>query len=440
MKTVILALRNLSRQKKRSFMLAGAVAFGFLVVTLIEGLISGGVKNFSEQFAYIFGGNVLLEKEFVPSDSEEKFTSGLDYEIKLKESVEKIGFPVKYTNKRTMTSGTLIFEGSKTITNISGCDFEKEQFLKEKIVLVDGSWELAQNPQSIVLSESVVKGLKLEVGDTVLCQMQNFQGQANFGEFVLAGVSKDISLIGTIEAYAHIDYINELLGLAEDDFNAYTLLMADSTQQDAAAIALEKEIRTWNPQITSLEDAIAKNPTQPIKALYQQIKDEDWKGNYFACSSLNYQLPELKSIVSVANLVSIGILIALFLVVMIGISNTFRMVLFERIREIGTMRALGMKQKQTGRVFAWEAVLLSLFGALFGFVLAVILMSILKTIPISNDVLSLFLDNGHATFILSFGNTIIKLLIVVVLTLIAVSSSVKKASQMNPAEALRTVK
>ena len=47
MKTVILALRNLSRQKKRSFMLAGAVAFGFLVVTLIEGLISGGVKNFS---------------------------------------------------------------------------------------------------------------------------------------------------------------------------------------------------------------------------------------------------------------------------------------------------------------------------------------------------------------------------------------------------------
>ena len=104
------------------------------------------------------------------------------------------------------------------------------------------------------------------------------------------------------------------------------------------------------------------------------------------------------------------------------------------------MRALGMKQKQTGKVFAVEAVLLSLFGALVGFILAVIFMSILQTVNVYSDALSLFLNNGHATFVLSFGNTILKLMIVVLLTLAAVSSSVKKASKMNPAEALRTVK
>jgi putative ABC transport system permease protein len=48
MKTMSLALRNLTRQKKRSFMLAGAVAFGFFVVTLIEGLVSGGINNFAD--------------------------------------------------------------------------------------------------------------------------------------------------------------------------------------------------------------------------------------------------------------------------------------------------------------------------------------------------------------------------------------------------------
>lgn len=440
MKTVSLALRNLSRQKKRSFMLAGAVAFGFFVVTLIEGLISGGIINFGEQFAYIFGGNVLVEKGYIQSGSEEDFTSGLEYELKLNESAKKIGYPIKYINKRTISSGNLIFEGKKSVTNIFGCDFEKEVFLKEKVVLVDGSWDLAQARNSIVLSESVVKGLKIEIGDTILCQIQNYQGQANFGEFILAGISKDISLIGSIAAYTHLDYLNELLGMPLDDFNAYTLMMEDSKVQDAAAFALEKEIRTWNSQITNLEEAFVSNPTSPIMALYKQVENNGWSGNYFTCCSLNHQLPELQSIVGVVNLISIGILVVLFLVVMIGISNTYKMVLYERIREIGTMRALGMKQKQTGKVFAVEAVLLSLFGALVGFLLAIIFMSILQNVVITSDTLSLFLDNGHATFVLSFGNTITKLLIVVILTLIAVSSSVKKASKMNPAEALRTVK
>lgn len=440
MKTMSLALRNLTRQKKRSFMLAGAVAFGFFVVTLIEGLVSGGINNFADQFAYLFGGNVIVEKNYANTEGSENFVSGLEYEQKLRESSEKIGYPIKYVNKRTITSGNLIFEGKKTITNIFGCDFEKEVFLKDKVILVDGSWDYAKAKNSIILSESVVKGLKLEIGDTVLCQINTYSGQANFGEFVLAGVSKDISLIGSIAAYAQIDYVNELIGLQTGDFNAYTLMMADSKTQDLAAFAFEKEIRTWHSQITSLEEAYASNPTSPITALYKQPEEKGWDGTSFACASLNHQIPQLQSIASVVNLVSVGILVVLFLVIMIGISNTYKMVFYERIREIGTMRALGMKQKQTGKVFAVEAVLLSLFGALVGFSLAVIFMSILQCVNITSETLSLFLNNGHATFVLSFGNTILKLMIVVLLTLVAVSSSVKKASKMNPAEALRTVK
>jgi putative ABC transport system permease protein len=157
MKTMSLALRNLTRQKKRSFMLAGAVAFGFFVVTLIEGLVSGGINNFADQFAYLFGGNVIVEKNYANTEGSENFVSGLEYEQKLRESSEKIGYPIKYVNKRTITSGNLIFEGKKTITNIFGCDFEKEVFLKDKVVLVDGSWDYAKAKNSIILSESVVK-------------------------------------------------------------------------------------------------------------------------------------------------------------------------------------------------------------------------------------------------------------------------------------------
>ena len=88
MKTISLALRNLTRQKKRSFMLAGAVAFGFFVVTLIEGMVTGGINNFAEQFAYIFGGNVIVEKGYINTDGSEEFISGIEYEQKLRERME----------------------------------------------------------------------------------------------------------------------------------------------------------------------------------------------------------------------------------------------------------------------------------------------------------------------------------------------------------------
>ena len=152
------------------------------------------------------------------------------------------------------------------------------------------------------------------------------------------------------------------------------------------------------------------------------------------------QAPVLKQIVAYTQWISFGILVVLFLVVMIGIANTYRMVLYERIREIGTMRAVGMCRRDSGRVFAWEAVLLSLFGAAVGFVLAIIAMKILGIFTITDEMFQFFLKNNHITFILTPVSVLLKVAIVVVLTLVAVSGSVKKASRMNPAEALRTVK
>ena len=60
-------------------------AFGFFVVTLIEGLVSGGINNFADQFAYLFGGNVIVEKNYANTEGSENFVSGLEYEQKLRE-------------------------------------------------------------------------------------------------------------------------------------------------------------------------------------------------------------------------------------------------------------------------------------------------------------------------------------------------------------------
>ena len=58
--TLKVASRNIFRQKKRTFLLAGAIAFGMLVITLINAFTGGLVENIRENIADIFGGHVFI--------------------------------------------------------------------------------------------------------------------------------------------------------------------------------------------------------------------------------------------------------------------------------------------------------------------------------------------------------------------------------------------
>jgi putative ABC transport system permease protein len=436
MNTAGLAFRNLSRQKKRSFLLGGAVAFGFFIVTIVDALAAGSIRNFSEQFAFLFGGNVLVGGA---EKNGEKISQVTRDDTMLREVLAESGINYQFDSKRTITYGTMIFEGKKAQTNIFGCDFEKETYFEKIMTLTNGSWDNVSNPKSIILSESVAKDLKIEVGDSLLVQLNTISGQATFGEFTLAAVSKDVSLIGSIAAYCHIQYLNELSGLTPDEFYIYSIMLNDQAEQDRAAQILEGLIAKRAP-VTNRLEALKTHPSNPITGINKQLEETEWEGTKYLVQTFNDEVPQIKQILGTVQYVSLGILVGLFLIVMIGISNTYKMVIYERIKEIGTMRAIGMKKKDAGRIFMWESVLLSIFGSLAGFIAAVIGMSVLSLFTFTNEALTMFLQNGHWTYVLSPGSVILKLIVIIVLTMIAVSGSAKSAAKMNPADALRTSK
>jgi putative ABC transport system permease protein len=66
-------------------------------------------------------------------------------------------------------------------------------------------------------------------------------------------------------------------------------------------------------------------------------------------------------------LLALAVIIAL-----LGIMNTLVLSVFERTRELGLLRAVGMLRKQLRSMIRWEAVIVSVFGALLGVVLGVI--------------------------------------------------------------------
>ena len=67
-----------------------------------------------------------------------------------------------------------------------------------------------------------------------------------------------------------------------------------------------------------------------------------------------------------------GFLGLAILIAFIGIVNTMALSVFERTRELGLLRAVGMTRPQMHRMVRWEAAIVSSVGALFGALLGVV--------------------------------------------------------------------
>jgi putative ABC transport system permease protein len=66
-----------------------------------------------------------------------------------------------------------------------------------------------------------------------------------------------------------------------------------------------------------------------------------------------------------------GLLLLAILIALFGIVNTLALSIFERTREIGLLRAIGMQRRQVRAMIRSEAVIIAVFGAVLGLVIGV---------------------------------------------------------------------
>ncbi len=93
-----------------------------------------------------------------------------------------------------------------------------------------------------------------------------------------------------------------------------------------------------------------------------------------------------------------GLLFLSVIIAIVGIIITLLLSVFERRREIGLLRAVGMTRSQVRTMVRWESVITSLFGAVTGVVLG-ILTGIVIVVSLN--------DSGFSAFTLPIANTIV---------------------------------
>ena len=440
-----LSLRNLTRQKRRNAILAIAIAFGFFVVTFIDGLTSGMVSNLEDMITQIAGGTVLIagyEKEpAVEEGGKPNLINVVRDKYYIRDLVEKNNIDYRYFSRYTLAAGQMIFNGKKSLSAVYGRDFTESELL-DSFQIVSGSLDNLRDPYAMVINSKIAENLNLEVGDQVIFTTSTIYGQNTVADFKIALITKATSLVDSTQVFVNIETLNQLVGIPEGGYTTFTIFLKNKKDQLKVAMKLEDLIRADGKNVSSRLEAMKNYPTNIDKGIDKQFIGDDimWEGTKYGIETLNDAIPALKTVMSVVHTVATVILIVILLIVMVGVSNTYRMVLYERIREIGTMRALGMDGKSTGKVFTTEAIILCILGACIGVIFAALVMAVVAAVPVRNEALSFFLHKGHFSFTISAGTIILQYILLIVLTSLAVRGSAKKASKMNPAEALRTVK
>lgn len=447
MKTLKIAFRNLNRQKRRSVLLGIAVAFVFLISVLISGMASGMIQSVEYNIASGVGGHIWILASTKDADVPEDELSneelmGKEQEELFEDIIKECSLELDGISKRTPIEGAINFAGKKYNTSIWGI-YPDEKLAWDSIIYKEGNREAMRQENAITLSETIVDQLNLKLHDIILFETKNNSGQKTVVEFQLEGIAVDSNLLAAaFTVFANIDYIHKIYDAdIEDGFGSYFILLKNGKNQDEIANKIEDTFRKRNLLVTNRQLAKKENPNLPMKDLVDQLCLGKWEGYKYAVANMNDVSPGLMYLNQQVQRIAFVVLFVLLALTMIGVLNTFRMIVFERRGEIGTMRACGASARSVKNIFLMEGVLLTFIGAVAGLLLGLLIMFIISLIPIAKDsMFSVFARGGHMVWKLESGAIAFWFLILAVLTLLAVRIPASKGSKMLPAEALRSVK
>ncbi len=437
MYVVKLALRNLRRQKKRTFLLGGAIAFGIMIITLVNGFTAGAVYNLKENFAYLLAGHVYVNEHIRRDDDTvvEEFRNPHLVE----KALMQMGIDPDHVMRRSFYTGQFIFSGRSAEQSVAGVDWNNETALQSRMVLVEGTMaDIIADPLAVVLSEQIARRLGAHIGDDLIVRMSTVTGQQNVGTLIVRGIMQDPGILGSMSAYAHIGTVNSHLNIDADSFQGLHITISSMDQIDRVTDELHRilgETAEVAPRAERQEVIITS-----ANFIYEDKEDTGWEGSRFTVSNINDYMGEIDQLSMTLTIVSMVILLILILITMVGVINTFRMIMYERLNEIGTMRAVGMQRKMVKNLFLTEAFFLAAAGYIGGLILAVIASFLLGffSIPLENP-FSLFTQAGRLTFPFPAGNLAGNFILISVLTVLAAYFPARKAARLQPADALRSI-
>jgi len=318
-----LALRNLRRNLSRTFITSITVVFGVALPILGWGMVDGLDENVLRASRTTTTGDLVLRPDAYPLDGLEFPLSKADIlPTELRAQLDGAG---PWT-ARTVFPARLV-RGVEAV-RASGNAFDAatdEGVFPRSSWNIDGAWP-AMDAAEVVLGKGLAKLIDAKAGDEVVVEARTFPGALNALTFRVSGiVETDNAALDNVGFWMPAGVAEGFLQL-----DGRRTHVAVDAKGDPAAAATALQGRGWTARTLHEEcaDLIAANMIRRYALLF---------------------------------LVGIILLIA-----GVGIANTVIMAAYERVREIGTLMALGMKKRDVAGLFLLEGAGMGLCAGVLG--------------------------------------------------------------------------
>jgi putative ABC transport system permease protein len=184
----------------------------------------------------------------------------------------------------------------------------------------------------------VARGLQVKVGDTVVLVATNKDGSVNGKTFVVRGTLESATGPGGRDGYVHIDDARELLRMSQPEVTEFAVRVKNQERAERTKAALDEELAGLKNQKGM--PALEVHPWQ--------------------------RLTPFANIARMIDVLTLAIKVMLVSIVLVAIMNVMVMAVYERIREIGTIAAIGTPPRRILALFLTEGLLLGVLGSAVG--------------------------------------------------------------------------
>lgn len=401
---LVLAWRNIWRNKKRSLIIIAAIAAGLLCGLFASAVMFGMGESLinstiDRNLGHIQVHSKEFEEEKLLSDTIPNYTNAVQI-IKEQKFINGV-------SSRTIVEGMGSSATTSTGLKIIGINPDDEKTvttIHKRIVL--GNYFAEKKKNQILVGKKLADDLGIKEKSKIVLSFQDFDGNIIYGAFRISGIFETESSV--------FDKTNVFL----EENNLFSLLNSEPVYH---------------------EIAIRLNSVQNVDSIYSDLKN---KLPELSVKSWKQLAPELKLMDEMIGLQLNIFLGVILFALLFGITNTMLMSVMERVREFGVLMAVGMKRRRVFAMIILETTMLSLVGGIIGMILAAISITWVGNVGID---LSAFTKGFTAWSLSPMLHPVLPVSFYISITIMifitAIFSAVYpaiKAIKLKPAQAIRT--
>lgn len=413
MKILRIASRNLLRYQRRTLLTTLLITLGVVAMLLFVSTSGSFKAMMVGQITDSMMGHLQIHKKgYVSSIDSLPLTLNMKPKMVEKAEQQLAEMPQVEAWSPRIKLGAMFSNFSETTSiRLNGVEPEKEIATCPELPqrIIGDKPETLIERGKLLIPELIAKGLKVKVGDPVVLVATNRDGSVNGINFIVHGILEGLSGPGGRDGYIHIDDARELLRIEDSEISEIAIRLKSSDME--------------KPAQKALQESLGQMVNQQGKPAFEI---HSWD-----------KLSPFANIAKMIDLMTLFIKIMLVAIVLISVMNVMIMAVYERVREIGTLAAMGTQPNTILSLFITEGLLLGVVGAILGVVISILIIFGLQQAEIS---FAFGRQTGLVLYpVLTLSDALFASATVIVAAILASLQPAWKASKLNPVEALRQV-